>query len=55
MSTVTQALNRSMSQLGHDPHGYNPVNYQHQYHWAQSLICMFQRGPAMNINSDTSS
>ena len=26
MSTGTQSLNQSMSQPGHDPHGYNPVN-----------------------------
>ena len=24
-----------MSQTGHDPRGYNPVNYQHHYHWAR--------------------
>ena len=36
MSTETQALNRSMSQLGHNPHSYNPVNYQRHYHWARS-------------------
>ena len=40
-----QALNRSTSQLGHDPHGYNPVNYQRHYHWAGSSTRMFQRGP----------
>ena len=29
-----------MSQTGHNPRGYNPVNYQHHYHWAQShLLC----------------
>ena len=32
----TIAINWSMSQTGHDPHGYNPVNYQRHYHWAQS-------------------
>ena len=79
MLTGTQALNRSMSQLGHNPHSYNPVNYQCHYHWARSrklsmsthgynpVNCqchyhwarsstrMFQRGPAMNVNRDTSS
>ena len=29
-------MNRSMSQTGHDPHSYNPVNYQRHYHWARS-------------------
>ena len=26
---------RYQSQPGHDPHGYNPANYQLQYHWAR--------------------
>ena len=26
----------SMSQTGHDPHRYNPMNYQHHHHWARS-------------------
>ena len=29
-----------MSQTGHDPHGYNPMNYQRHYQWARSrLLC----------------
>ena len=26
---------RYQSQPGDDPHGYNPANYQHQYHLAR--------------------
>ena len=24
-----------MPQPGHNPHGYNPVNYQRHYHWVR--------------------
>ena len=34
---ITLAINWSMPQTEHDPHGYKFVNYQHLYHWAQSL------------------
>ena len=36
MSTGTQDLNLSMSQLFHNPHGYNPLNYHCHYHWTWS-------------------
>jgi len=36
------AFNWSMSQTGHDPHGYNPVNYQRQY-TGRNLVCHVNR------------
>ena len=31
---------RYQSQTGHDPNGYNPVNYQYHYHWARSRLLL---------------
>jgi len=38
MGTIHRAtiLDLSMTQLGHNPYGYNLVNYQRPYHWARS-------------------
>ena len=45
MSTRTLAINRLISQPGHNQHGYNPVNYQPHYHWARShKLSMSQLG-----------
>ena len=36
MSIKTLAIDRSMPQLGHNPHGYNLMNYQCHYYWVRS-------------------
>ena len=35
---LTIAIYWSMSQTGYDPLFYNPVNFQHNYHWALSRL-----------------
>jgi len=32
----SQKLRKRAQYVGYNPQGYNPVNYQRHYHWAQS-------------------
>ena len=45
MSTGAQAINRSMSQLGYDPHCYNPVILSMPNQWVRSSACLLKQGP----------
>ena len=40
----------SMSQTGHDPLGYNPMNNQRHYHWVQSSLLCQQEKNDLSIN-----
>ena len=47
VSIRTLAINWSISQLGHNPHGYNPVNYQRHY-IGRDLVCYVNRTIAID-------
>ena len=53
MSTRTQEINRLMSQLGHNPHSYNPLIYQCLYQWARSAINVLHGHKHVTINGKT--
>ena len=42
-----------MFQTGHDPHGFNPVNYQRHYNWARSCLLYQQDNNGLLINANT--